>query len=686
MSTHLQSGPNSPHSPRTAAIVGPYLSGKTTLLESLLISSGTLHRKGSVKEGNSVGDGSVEARARNMSTELNIAHATYLNEDWSFIDCPGSVELSQDSLFAMMVADIVIVVAEPTPNKAVVLAPTLKALDEHNIPHIIFINKMDHPDTSIRATLEALQGISSHPLVLREIPIRDENDANIITGYVDLVSERAFKWKEGQNSDLISLPDTSQDREQEARTELLESLADFDDGLLEELLEDVVPSSTEIYQNLSRDLQQNLIVPVFFGSAEHENGVHRLLKALRHETATVDHVSQRLGITSWASSAPLVQIFKAIHAGQIGKLSIGRVLSGEIKDGMTLNNERISGIYHLNGQKQDKQTSAIAGDLVALGRMDSVTIGDLLCEAGNLQSRNWPEPLMPLFSISIHTKERGDEVKLSSALAKVIEEDPSLSYGHDDITGEFLLWGQGEIHLSIAVERLQNRFNLSLVTDRPQVPYKETIQKPGVQHSRHRKQSGGHGEFGDVHIEIKPLPRGTGFDFSDTVTGGTVPKQYIPAVKTGISEYLARGPLGFPIVDIAVTLTDGQHHNVDSSEMAFKKASQLAMRECMPNCSPVLLEPICIVTVSTPNEFTSNIQRLVSGRRGHILGFQAKEDWMGWDEVQANIPQSEMHDMIIELRSMTQGVGTFSWAFDHLQELLGKQADEIIKERQDGSS
>jgi len=373
-------------------------------------------------------------------------------------------------------------------------------------------------------------------------------------------------------------------------------------------------------------------------------------------------VVKRLGVSGKSSSA---QVFKAIHAGQIGKLSIARILHGEISDGMTLNGERVSGVYYMNGQKHDKINKASLRDVIALGRMDNAKIGDLLSEAGDEKTELWPDPLTPLFSISIHAKERSDEVKLTTARAKVIEEDPSLSFGNDPDTGELLLWGQGEIHLNIAVDRLQNRFNLGVITDRPQVPYKETIRKPGKQHARHRKQSGGHGEFGDVHIEVRPLPRGTGFDFNDTITGGVVPKQYIPAVETGIREYLARGPLGFQIVDLAVTLTDGQHHNVDSSEMAFKKAAQQAMRECMPNCAPVLLEPICIVTVSMPNGFTSHIQRLVSGRRGQILGFTAKDGWEGWDEVKAHIPQSEMHDRIIELRSMTQGVGNFDVSFEH---------------------
>ena len=669
-----------PSTPRVAAIVGPYLSGKTTLLESILVATGTIHRKGTVRDGTTAGDSAAESRSRSMSTEVNIVSADYLGEQWTFLDCPGSVELSQDALNALMIADMAIVVAEPEPDKAVVLAPILRALDSNNVPHMIFVNKMDHPESSVRKTLESLQAISSEPLVLREIPIRE---GSTITGHVDLVSERAFRWQEGKPSELIQLPDSVAERELEARSGMLESLADFDDTLLEELLEDVVPSSDEVYANLTKDLHDNLIVPVFFGSAEHDNGVTRLLKALRHETPTHDAVAERVGATPSGATA---QVFKTMHAGQVGKLSIARVLSGKITDGMTLGGERVSGVYHLCGHKHDKVGAGIAGDVVALGRMDGIKTGSLVGETGEGKAALWPDPQASLFSISIHAADRADEVKLSTALTKLTEEDPSLSFDHDQDTGQLLLWGQGEIHLNIAVDRLKNRFNLAVTAERPQVPYKETIAKPASRHARHKKQSGGHGEFGDVHIDIKPLPRGTGFDFSNTITGGSVPRQYIPAVETGVREYLGRGPLGFPVVDIAVVLTDGQFHAVDSSEMAFKKAAQQAMREGMPDCQPVLLEPICKVSISMPNEFTSNIQRLVSGRRGHILAFDAKPGWMGWDEVQAHIPQVEMHDMIIELRSMTQGVGTFAWAFDHLQELSGKLADGVVSRQQASTS
>lgn len=664
-----------PSAPRCAAFVGPYLSGKTSLLESVLSLTGAVTRKGSVREGNTVGDGTTEARARQMSTELNVATSEYLGETWTFVDCPGFIELSQDGYNALSVVDLAVVVCEPEPQKVLTLAPLLRFLDERAIPHLVFVNKMDLPGGSIRATLEALQGLSMRPLVLREIPIREGEK---ISGFVDLVSERAFRWKEGQHSELIQLPEAIADREKEARAGMLEAIADFDDALLEKLLEDVVPNPDEIYAGLARDLQQHLIVPVFFGSAEGMHGITRLLKALRHEAPGPQQTAERLGILS---EEPCARVFKTLHASHTGKLSFVRVFLGEITDGMTLNGERVSGVNRVLGQKLEKLAKAGVGEVVALGRLDAAQTGAVLSPSGKAVADDWPPALKPLFALNVHTRERSDEVKLTAALARLVDEDPSLSYGHDPDTGEFLLWGQGEMQLSIALDRLRSRFNIQVVSQRPQVPYKETIRGQVSHHARHKKQSGGHGEFGDVHIDIKPQPRGAGFVFTDTITGGVVPKQYIPAVEAGVREYLTRGPLGFPVVDIAVTLTDGQYHTVDSSDMAFRKAAQLGMREGMPKCSPVLLEPIFQVKIAVPTEFTSRIQRLVSGRRGQILGYEAKEGWTGWDEVSVLLPQAEMHGLIVELRSATLGVGTFEWQFDHLQELTGKLADDIVAQR-----
>jgi elongation factor G len=475
------------------------------------------------------------------------------------------------------------------------------------------------------------------------------------------------------------LPDSLQDREQQARTEMLESLADFDDALLESLLEDVIPEAAEIYGNLAKDLQEAHIVPVFFGSAENENGVRRLLKALRHEAPEPGATAERAGIE--ADGEAVVQVFKTMNAAHTGKLSIGRVWHGSVKDGMTLDGSRVSGLFSLMGHKQDKRAAAPVGAVVGMGRMDEVATGSLLTPSATATPPGWPEPLRSLYSLAIHAEQRADEVKLSGALAKLVEEDPSFSFEPNQDTGELLLRGLGEVHLQIAIDRLKNRFNLGVTSSRPQVPYKETIRKSVSQHARHKKQTGGHGQFGDVHVDIKPLPRGSGFTFDNSISGGVVPRQYIPSVENGVKDYLSRGPLGFPVVDVSVTLTDGQYHSVDSSDMAFKSAAQLAMREGMPKCDPVLLEPIFHVDIAVPNEFTSRIQRLVSGRRGQILGFDAKPGWNGWDEVSVQMPQSEMHDLINELRSITLGTGTFEWRFDHLQELTGKMAEQVVVAR-----
>lgn len=673
--------PNKPPSaPRCAALVGPYLSGKTTLLESILLRTGAITRKGSVKEGNTVGDSVQEARDRQMSTELNVASSEYLGEEWTFLDCPGFIELAQEARNALMVADLAVVVCEPEPQKTLTLAPLFRFLDDQQVPHMVFINKMDNPGQEIRATLEALQAVSQKPLVLREIPIRTDER---VTGFVDLVSERAFQWQPGQPSQLIRVPEAVSEREQEARSEMLEALADYDDALLEKLLEDVTPAPDEIYQSLTRDLQQDQIVPVFFGSAEAMHGITRLLKALRHEAPEPAATARRLGIE--AEGEPCARVFKTLHAAHTGKLSLVRVWRGELTDGMTLNGERVSGISRIGGQKLDKQAKAVAGHVVALGRLESAATGAMLTPSGQSVGEAWPPPLKPMFSLAVRAQQRSDEVKLTGALGRLTDEDASLSFGHDPDTGELLLWGQGEMHLLIALDRLRNRYNMQIESSRPQVPYKETIRNSVSQHARHKKQSGGHGEFGDVHVDIAPLPRGSGFQFTDTITGGAVPKQYIPAVEAGARDFMQRGPLGFPVVDIAVTLTDGQFHTVDSSEMAFRKASALAMREGMPKCGPVLLEPIFSVRIAIPSDFTSRVQRLVSGRRGQILGFEAKADWPGWDEVSVLLPQAEMHGLIVELRSLTLGVGTFEWQFDHLQELSGKIADDIVKQRAEAS-
>ena len=668
--------------PRCAALVGPYLSGKTSLLESLLFVTGAISRKGTIKEGNTVGDSAPEARARKMSVEISSAATEFLGEYWTFLDCPGSVELAREAQQALMVADAAVVVCEPEPAKALILAPLLKFLDDRKIPHLLFINKMDIAPHRVSELLEALQAVSARPLVLRQVPIRtpDKSGVEQVTGYVDLVSERAYQYKPGQPSDLVKMPETILEREQTARRSMLESLADFDDALLEQLLEDAVPSKDSIYQQLTKDLAADLIVPVFMGAADRDHGVRRLLKALRHEVPDVRETAKRLGITADASDT-VAQVFKSYHQAHTGKLSLARVWAGKLQDGMMLSGHRVGSVARMKGHELAKLAGAGQGDVVALGRMDEVATGMLLSAGKAKTATPWPPKPAPLFSLAIETENRADEVKLTAALHKLVEEDEALTVEQNPDTHEMVLWGQGEIHLQIAIDRLRLKYNLPVKSHRPQVNYKETIRKGTKHHARFKRQSGGHGQFADIHVGIAPLPRGKGFEFHDEIVGGAVPRQYIPSVEEGVREYLGRGPLGFPVVDLAVTLTDGQFHSVDSSDMAFKTAARMAMSEAMPSCEPVLLEPIYAVTVTVPTDFTSRVHGLISGRRGQILGFDAKEGWPGWDEVSAQLPQSELHDLIIELRSLTLGVGTFAWKFDHLQELIGRIADKVVEQR-----
>ncbi len=371
---------------RCAALVGPYLAGKTTLLESLLFAAGAISRKGSVRDGNSVGDSAPEAKARKMSTEVNAASFEYLGERWSILDCPGSVELACESQNALMAADLAVVVAEAAPDKAVLLAPLFKFLDDRRIPHILFINKIDTlGDQSVRAVVSAYQEVSTRKLVLRAVPMREQG---VVTGLVDLVSERAWRFNPHKPSNPVSLPDALKTDESEARQALLESIADFDDALLEKLLEDMAPDADAVYDSLAQELANDQIVPVFFGSAENDNGVRRLLKALRHEGPEVAVTAAR--VDAPAQGAVAVQIVKTQIGSHAGKLSLARVWRGEVADGMILGGERVSGVFRLFGHEQTKIPTATAGDLVALGRLDKAATGDRLTDANGGKGNRLP--------------------------------------------------------------------------------------------------------------------------------------------------------------------------------------------------------------------------------------------------------------------------------------------------------
>ncbi len=667
---------NGGNGPRTVALVGPYGSGKTTLLESILAITGAVQRKGAIAQKNTVGDASPEARARQMSVEVNCATTKYLDESFTFLDCPGSIEFLQDTLNVLPGVDAAVVVCEPEPAKIQMLQPYLKRLADLGIPHFLFINKIDKASGAVRDLLTMLQNVSEKPLLMRQIPIVE---SGAVKGFVDLALERAFQYAPHAESKIIDFADAVRDEEKQARFAMLEKLADYDEHLMEELLSDQEPPRDEVFADLSKELADGVVVPALMGSAEGDNGIRRLLKALRHEVPDVSATARRIGLQT--NGEAIVQVLKTYN-GAHGKLSLVRVLSGALKDGAVLHGRngdaRIGGMFALRGEAQSKLAEAKTGDTVALGRLEGVLTGDALSSAKIALPKIEIEQLPVVYGFAIETTDRKDEVKLTAAIHKLQEEDPSLHFRQDAALQEMSLAGQGEIHLKVAVEKLLSKYGLKISTHLPKVPYKETIRKPARQHGRHKRQSGGHGQFGDVHLEIKPMPRGTGFIFEDQIKGGVVPRNFIPSVEKGVVDYLKHGPLGFPVVDVGVALVDGSYHAVDSSDAAFQTAARIAMTEGMPNCAPVLLEPIMRVKIHVPNDATSKANQVVSGRRGQLMGYDARNGWRGWDTVEAQMPLSELHNIIIDLRSLTQGVGTFEMEFDHLAELSGKIAEQVV--------
>ena len=671
-----------PAGSRCIALVGPYLSGKTTLLEAILFRTGAIPRQGKVSEKSTIGDAAPEARSHGMSVELNAATTSYLGDTYTFLDCPGSIEFAQEARAALAGCDAAVVVCEADDKKAPALQLILKQLDELELPRIIFINKIDKTESSPRDVLTWLQPASSKPLILRQLPIMK---GGTVTGFVDLALERAFVYQEHAESKVIDMPADIAALEKSERFAMMEKLADHDDELMEQLLSDMEPPRDVVFSDLTRELAEGLITPVLFGSAEHGNGVGRLLKALRHEAPDVTVTARRLGLK--ANGGTVAQVLKTFHTAHGGKLSLARILSGDVADGAIFHggkgqDSRTAGVFTLLGSTPTKIAKATAGDTVALGRLDNIATAESIATAkGNTAQLVEVARAAGVYGLSIAVSDRKDEVKLTSAIAKLVEEDPSLSLEHNLDTHEMVLWGQGEMHLRVALERLEGKFGVHAQSKPRRIAYKETIRKPVQVRGRHKKQSGGHGQFGDIVVEINPLPRGSGFVFSDTISGGVVPKQYFSAVEMGVRDWMAHGPLGFHVVDFGVNLSDGSYHDVDSSEMAFKLAARLAMTEGMPQCSPVLLEPIVLVEIHVPSDTTSRINQIVTGHRGQLLGFDGRDGWPGWDTVKAHMPESEIGSLIIELRSATAGVGTFTYSHDHMSELVGRAADQVVTAR-----
>ncbi|MEO6360228.1 MAG: elongation factor G [Sphingomicrobium sp.] len=662
---------------RMIALVGPAGAGKTSLAEALLFAAGTTDRLGSTGNGSSIGDCSPEARARGGSTELNLYNFNYLGDKFAILDCPGSVGFACDGARGLALADVAIVVVDPDPARAPLAAPALRTLDELGIPHLIFVNRIDQARGRIRDLLQALQPLSVSPLIARQIPIRASgSDDEKISGFVDLALERAFHYRAGKESERIDIPASLQEREAEARTHMLEKLADHDDALLEQLLMDETPEQRTVLADLARETRENLGVSVLFGSASSAWGVRRLLKALRHEVPGPDAAARRLGITF-----PALQVFKVSHGGAVGRLAMARVLGGAMSEGADLRSStgapaRLGALFIVQGEKTQKTHRAEAGAVVAIAKIDGIKAGQWL-GVGSV-----PPPLEADYparncAIAIEPSDRKDDVRLSSALQRLLEEDGALILDHDEASHELRLHGVNDEHLNIVIARLKRRYGVEVKSNAPTIGYRESIRRSVSQKGRHKKQSGGHGQFGDVLIELSPLPRGSGFQFVERIAGGAVPRQWIPAVEQGVCEAMLKGPLGYPVVDVAVALVDGSYHSVDSSELAFRMAGRIAMHEALAAAGPYMLEPVHRLSVVCPSTASSRISSAIASRRGQMLGMVPREGWTGWDRIDALLPEGELGGLEAELRSQSHGLASYQAEFDHLAEVNGALADKI---------
>jgi len=638
---------------RVVTVLGPSQSGKTELVKRMAELDGPGHAR-------------TEAAGH-----LALTRFTFMGEPWTAIDIAGGPEFARMAGGALSASDAAVLVVPPDPEEAVLAAPHLRAVEDAGLPCFLFINRMDAAKARVRDIVSALQAYTAHTIVLRQIPIREGGQ---VVGAVDLISERAWKYREGQPSVLVQIPPGAAEREQEARAELLEHMSDYDDRLLEELIEDHVPATGALFAIASRETKDAVVVPTFLGAASHMNGVTRLMKALRHEAPDVSALKARLG-----EGKALAVGFHAQIRKHLGKCVYLRALGDGVQVGAQLGGGSLGGLAEVGGKTGLDRMSA--GDVAVSVKSDQLGAGRIFTASGAVPAPAWARGAPPAIARIVTPVHEKDEVRLSTAIARLTEADPALTVTQDEETGHSVLGLQGPMHLRNVLHALSEDFGVEVAVHNPAPRYLETISSQVEEQYRHRKQSGGAGQFADVHVIVRPLARGEGFRFDEVVKGGAVPRNFIPAVEEGAKEALERGPLGFRVADVGVTLTDGKHHAVDSSDFAFRTAGRMALREALPKAGPVLLQPVNRVMIHVPSVFSGAMVSLVSGLGGQVLGFDRDPAHRGWDVFRALLAVAQMDDLVQALGSATQGAGWHEAEFDHYEEIYGREAQEISKER-----
>ncbi|MEZ5913394.1 MAG: elongation factor G [Paracoccaceae bacterium] len=634
---------------RCFTVLGPSQSGKSTLVKAL-------SQLESRTEPMAFGDG------------LALTAFDYLDEAWCALDVAGDTDHLGTAGSALAASDAAVLCVDPSPDSAPLVAPWLRLVESSGVPCFLFINRMDAHEGRIRDAVAALQGYAGHSIVLRQVPFRKDGH---VVGAVDLISERAWAYRDGEPSDLVEIPADIRAREEEARGELLEHLADFNDALLEQLIEDQKPATDDVFHLIADLHRHNDIIAAYLGSALHRNGVNRLMKSLRHEAASLAETRERLG--GALAVAPAAEFRK-----HVGKSVLLRALGDGVAQGSGLGGDSLGNLTGLDGKPV---TGALApGALAVAAKSDHLDPGRSFDAAGSAPLPGWSHPRTPQLRRILTPTHEKDDARLSAALARVAAVDNNLALATDPETGHTAAFLQGPMHLRRLIDRLAEDFTVEAEAHPVSGSYRETITAPVTHQYRHRKQSGGAGQFADVHLTVRPTGRGEGFAFDEVVKGGAVPRNYIPSVASGAEDALAQGPLGCKVIDVAVTLTDGKHHSVDSSDHAFRTAAQACVREALREAKPVLLQPIDKVTIHVPSVYTGSLVALLSSLKGQVLGFEAHETAKGWDVFRALLPVPAHDELGQSLSGLTHGTAWYESDFDHYEELHGKEAEKARKD------
>ncbi|HAD03214.1 MAG: translation elongation factor G [Desulfuromonadales bacterium GWD2_61_12] len=667
---------------RNLGIVGQGGAGKTSLTEAILYNTGMTDRLGKVDQGTSTMDYEPEEIKRGITISSSLNHCEWKGHSLHIVDTPGYTNFLHDTRNCLRILGGSVLVVSAVDGVKAQAIKIWEWAQEFEIPRIAFVNKMDRERADFLKAVDDIQKSLKTRTVAVSMPVGAGEE---FKGIIDLVDMKArfFKFDEKGTYDEIDIPAEYLGEAERLRGQLLEAVAEADDALMEKYLEGETLSKEDILLGLREGTLTKVFLPVFCGSATANIGIRNLLNFIVACLPSPIDKGIQYGVNPKTDSpeerrpdpeAPFsAMVFKTISDPYAGKLTLFRIYSGTLKSDSIVYNpnkettERIGQIFELEGKKQHAIGEAEAGDIVAVAKLKETATGDTLCDGARPIVYPSPMALKPVISFALETKSKGDEEKIMSSLQRLMEEDPTLHVQREEETKEMILSGMGQVHVEVAVEKLKRKFGVDVILKEPKVPYRETIKKSVKQHYRHKKQSGGRGQFADVHIEVRPLPRGAGYEFVDKVVGGVVPRQFIPAVDKGVHEAMRKGVLGgFPVQDFQVALVDGSHHSVDSSEMAFKIAGSMAFKQAMEEAAPVLLEPVMTMEIVVPEDCIGDVIGDMNSRRGKVLGVEPQ----GSNQVvSVLVPMAEVLKYAPDLRSMTSDRGLFTMEFGHYEEV-----------------